>query len=351
MSVLSPSFSIAIGAVTSTTAEPIAGPISLAVERDMDIPADGLRLWLSERVGIALGDSVEVQLGHDGEEETVFSGTTIALRPSLMGVELQAIGHLNQLLNLRAAILFERESAGSIARDLINRAGLTAGTVDEGPELPRFTVDRQRSAFAHLRGLADRLGYELYGDRQGQVNFHALGDAANLDGGLGGIGAAGAAIANLGGGGGETYQFGQQLLAARALRQAPAWGSIAVGGESPMSSQGDTTAHWLTTEESDTLGEFGTKEPLLLVLDPTARTRDLAQRFAEGRWAHANRRTHEICFTVLGRPQVELGDRLGLEGNGDDLLNQSGYVRAVRHRFSAAVGFVTDLRIAVEGDA
>ncbi|ASC72329.1 hypothetical protein XM38_032860 [Halomicronema hongdechloris C2206] len=342
---LAPSFSITLGSVTSTTATPIGGPTALTVERDMDIPTDGLRLQLSDRVDINLGEAVVVNLGHDGEEETVFTGTVITLRPSLAGVELRAIGKLNQLLTLRTAAQFEDQSAGSIAQDLIDQAGLTAGTVDQGPVLPRYTVDQRLSGFAHLRNLADRLGYELYGDRQGQVQFHALGAVANLDSGLGGIGGA---VTALTGGGAETYQFWSAFAGCPGPATPPTWGAIAIGGESPMSRQGDTTAHWLTTNTTDHRGEAGTGASSLLLLDPVARTQDLANRIAAGRWAIATRRLHEISFTVLGRPQVELGDTLTIRGNADDLLNQGGYVRALRHRVSKTLGFVTDLRIAVE---
>ena len=80
--------------------------------------------------------------------------------------------------------------------------------------LPRYVVDRALSAHRHLKDLADRLGYELYADRDGSIMFHPLGPAANLDALGGALGAVAGAAGALLGSGGESYAFGQQLLGA-----------------------------------------------------------------------------------------------------------------------------------------
>jgi hypothetical protein len=347
---LRPTFTLTAGGVRSSTASPVAGPRALVVERDMDIPADAVELRLMERAGIALGDAVTVALGHDGEEEPVFTGSVAALRPTLAGVVVRALGTMNDLLNLRLATTYENQTAGAIARDLIGQAGLTAGTIDEGPQLPRYAVDHRLSAFAHLQELADRLGYELFGDRDGAVRFQALGPGAGLDAAGGLLGAvAGLAAALPGLEGGEGYAFGRHLLGANARSAPPGWGEVEVGGESPMSGQGDATAHWLTVNDADYRGSAGDGAPGLLVLDPVARTKDLADRFAAGHLAVAARRAHQVWLTVLGRPGVELGDPVAVSEVPDAALNGAGYVRAIRHRFGEGTGYVTDLRVSLGG--
>jgi hypothetical protein len=263
---------------------------------------------------------------------------------------------MNDLLNLRVAEMYENQTAGAIARDLIGQAGLSTGTIDEGPLLPRYAVDRRLSGFAHLKQLADRLGYELYADREGNVRFHALGPGAGLDAAAGGLlGAAAGAAASVGlavpGADGEGYAFGQHLLGAVARRAPVGWGEVTVGGESPMSGQGDATAHWLTVNDADYRGSAGDGAPGLLVLDPAARTKDLAERFAAGHLAVAAREASQVWVTVLGRPGIELGDTIAVSDVPDTALNGSGYVRAIRHRFGEDIGFLTDLRVALGGEA
>ena len=348
MSSLRPTYTLSVGNLRSTTDAPAAGPGSFVVDRDMDVPADALGLALRDREGVSAGDPVTLDLGHDGEEETVFTGTVEAVRPSVAGVSVRALGMMNELLNLRASATFANQSAGAIARDLIGRSALSTGTVDEGPILPRYIVDRALSVYGHLKELADRLGYELYTDRDGNVMFHALGPAAGLDS-PGGAGLLGSVAGLASSATGEAHAFGKQLLRAAAGRRGPSWGTVEVGGESPMSRQGDTTEHWLSTSDDDHRGSAGDGGPALLVRDPAARTKDLADRFAAGRLAVATRASGEGSITVLGRSRLDLGDELAVEDAPDAEINVGGYVRALRHRFDGESGFLTDVRIFAGG--
>lgn len=344
---LKPSFALTIGSLSSSTESAVGGPRRMEVARDMDIPADALRVHLMERGGVAVGDDVELQMGHDGDLELVFVGAVAVVRPALAGAQIVALGRMQKLLDLRSAAWYDGQSAGGIARDLIDQAGLDEGTVDDGPTLPRYAVDRRQSAFGHLKELADRLGFELYAARDGSIQFRALGAAANLDAAGGLLGAAAGAVTSLlGGGAGD--RFGEHLVEGSARRRAPAWGSITVGGESPMSGQGDSTVHWLTVDDADYRGESGDGDPSWLVFDAAARTKDLADRFAAGLLATAARTAHQVTIRVLGRPTADLGDPLQVAAVPDDLINGSGYVRAVRHLFGPEHGFVTDLRLALE---
>ncbi len=356
MARLKPTFSLTVGGLTTNSDSPAGGPRSLDVLRDMDIPADALLIRLADRKGISLGEDVSLELGFDGDNQAVFSGAVAKIRPTLQGLSVFALGKMNGLLNLRLASTYEGQTAGQIVNDLVSQAGLDAGTIDDGPTFPRFAVDHRLSGYAHVRGLADRLGYELYTDVDGALMFHALGDAAGLDAAGGGLlgslaGAAESAVSALlgGGGGSEGYAFAQHLLAARAGRRASPWGSVLVGGESPMSSQGDSSAHWLTVNDSDFQGQAGSGDPTILLLDQAARSKDLADRFAAGQLAVAQRRANQVSLRVFGRPQVDLGDDISVSDVPEDLLNGSGYIRALRHQFNDRLGFVTDLRVALSG--
>jgi hypothetical protein len=345
---LAPTFALTVGSRSSSPANPVFGPARLLIERDMAIPADALRLHVRERAGISIEDEVTLAIGHDGDNETAFTGRVVRLRPGIHGVEILALGEMNALLNLRTSANFEDRTAGSIASELIQLAGLSVGIAVEGPVLPRFSIDERGSAFAHLKGLADRLGYELYSDRLGRIRFHALGHAAEAHIAPGGIsGALPAAVGALAGRGGEGYEFGRHILGASATRQMSTWTRIIVGGESPMSGQGDTTAHWLTVNDADYRGLAGSGSRRTLVVDPAARYKDLADRFAAGRLAVAAREAWQIHLSVLGRGGIDLGDTVSASGVADAFVNGTGYVRAIRHRFDAGTGFVTDLRLSL----
>ena len=344
---LKPVFTLSLGSYRASETDAVGGPSRIVVERAMGSAADALEVIVMDRSGVVPGDAATVALGHDDSRAKVFTGAVAEVQPTLVGVRIRALGTTNALLNLRVAALYENQAAGSIVRDLLGQAGLDAGTIDDGPVLPLYAVDRRLSAHRHVRDLADRLGYELYTDRDGKVMFHALGAAASLDAGA--LGAVAGAAASLLGGGGEGYEFGKHLAAAGSRQRSAGPTKVEIGGESPMSSQGDTTAHWLSADDDDSRGDAGDGDDTLLLLDPAARTRDLADRFAAGRLASRSRRASEVTITVLGRPSLELGDNISVSGVSDSLVNQSGYVRALRHHLSEERGFLTDVIVSVQG--
>jgi hypothetical protein len=171
-----------------------------------------------------------------------------------------------------------------------------------------------------------------------------LGAAAALD-----AGPLGAVASALGLGGGETYEFGKHLIAASAHQSVPAVDKVEVSGESPMSAQGETSAHWLTPEGSDYRGEAGDGDSPWLVVDLAARTKDLATRFAEGYRVTTRRPATAVQATIFGRQSLDLGSSLSIAGAPDGLLNGSWYVQAIRHEFSRRAGFRTGVRLIPEG--
>lgn len=314
-----PQFALSIGGVDSDTASPVGLPSRIVVDRDMDTPADALRVHFGAAVAVAPDDPVELSLGYDDDLAIAFTGTVTEVRPSLTGAEVRALGGTLALLRLRTSAGYERRDAGAIVSDLADQAGMDTGTIDSGDVLPVYSVDKSISGYAHARALADRFGFELYADRDGKLMFHAP-DAQ---------------------GSAATYTYGRDVLALTGANRQAA-GQPAVGGESPASDSGENTVHWLTIDELTGQAPDGSAA---LVLDPAARTQDLADRFAAGHATVEQRSRQSIRLRVLGRPQAELGELVGADGDLADGLTGSGYVRAVRHVLDVHTGWTTELRI------
>ncbi|HEX6908901.1 MAG TPA: hypothetical protein VF142_00820 [Longimicrobium sp.] len=347
-----PRFALRLGGLSADAANPVGGPSYFAVDRSLEVPADGLRVWLAERGSVAPGDPAELDLGDPDGLERVFTGTVAEVRPRAGGCEVFAVGTMLGLLELRVASLYVDQSAGDVARDLIGQAGLDEGEVSDGITLPRFAVERGLPAFPQLRALADRLGFDLFADREGAIHFRGLGPAAGLgSGGLGGAvagAAAGAGTSALGMGGGA-LAYGSHLIQAQArLRPDPAR-TVVVGGESPMSGAGEDKSFWLTALDADFQDSAGSGDELLVV-DPLARTKDMAGRFAAGYLANLRRTRRSLRITVPGDPALELGADLQTVDAPDGLLNAQGFVTAIRHRFGAGIGFLTEATLSVEAE-
>lgn len=347
---LRPRFSLTAGSLTSDSSSPVAGPSRFVVERSLDVPIDCLRVTLAESGGVLPGDAVQLDLGDEDGLERVFTGTVAEVRPRLGGCEIFCVGTTLTLVDLRVSSFYQNQSAGDVVRDLIGQAGLDEGDISDGIDLLRFSVERRQGTHAQLRRLAERLGYSLFSDREGKIHFRGLGPAANLasGGALGGLADAASAVGGaLGMGGGGGLEYGKHLLNARAELRPAFENTVLVGGESPMSGQGEDKSFWLTATDSDYEDSAGSG-PELLVIDPTARTKDMAGRFAAGYAASLNRQTTDIHLTVLGMPTLELGDSTGASGAPESGLNASGYIKGLRHRFGPQEGFVTDIVVSPE---
>ena len=342
MAQLRPTYHLSIGQQSITDDNPLMGMSRLVIERHMDTAADGARLWLMERTTVAAGDELTIDLGHDGENERAFTGDVVHVRPKLDGVEVIAVGKMNALLNTYVGNTYEDESAGNIANDLISSAGVDAGTIDSGLTFPRYAIDAHMSAYTHLRQLASKLGFEIYTDREGKINFHGLGAGAGLDsGGLGGLADAASSLLA---GGGVGFAYGQHAIQADAAQRTLSWEGVDVGGESPSSGQGDKKAHWLTVKDSSYRGSAGSGTKRL-IKDPSARTKDMASRLAAGYLVTLQRTANTAQIRILGNAAYDLGDDISLSEMPDTLLDGSGYLRGITHQLEARHGFISDFAI------
>jgi hypothetical protein len=352
MAALKPRFSFTAGSLKSDSDSPVAAPSRFVVERGLDVPLDGLRVLLGDSGGVAAGDAVELDLGDEDGLERVFTGSVAEMRPRLGGCQLVCVGTMLALVELRVSSFYEDKSAGDVVRDLVGQASLDEGQIEDGFTLPRYAVERRLGAHAQLRRLAERLGYSLFSDREGKVHFRGVGAAASLSsGGIGGaLSSAASAVAGALGLGSGALAYGKHLLAADAALQPSFNRTITVGGESPMSGQGDDKSFWLTAKDSDYEDSSGSGDEWLIT-DNAARTKDMAGRFAAGYAAAFRRRTATVRLSVLGMPTLELGDSLSASDTPESGLNAKGTVTSLRHRFGERDGFVTDVTIATEPSA
>lgn len=346
---LRPQFSFTAGSLSADSDSPRSGPSRFVVERSLDTPIDALRVKLVDSGGITPGDPVQLDLGDEDGLERVFTGSIAELRPRLHGCELFCLGNMLALMELRVSAFFQNQTAGDVIRNLLGQAGLDEGEVEDGIELPRFSIERRAAAHPQLSRLAQKLGFSLFADRQGCVHFRGVGPAANLGtgGALGSIAGAAAQVGELLGAGGGELEYGKHLLAAEGGIRPALQRTVVVGGESPTSGQGEDKSFWLTATDSDFEDSVGQGAELLIV-DSSARSKDMAGRLAAGYAAHLNRRSADIRLRVLGLPALELGDDSSTSNTPETALSSSGYIKALRHRFGPHEGFITDIVLSTE---
>jgi phage protein D len=336
---LTPAYKLTLGRqVVDSTQEPRASTlVDLRVELDLDTPADGFTLVLGNvgSLTAAKGDAVAIDLGYadDGGLERVMVGTVTAVDANLTTTRVTGVSGASSLLALFVEESFEAKTAGAITRDLASRAApaVAVARAEDGILFPLYVVDGRRSAWHHLGDLADLSGFDLYVGADGKLVFERF---------------AGGRTAHV-------FEVGKHVLALDVLRTPPRASRVEAWGESPTASAGDDAASWLTRDFSGSRGAAGSG-PLLLLERPALRTRTAAATAAFAALTAIERRTLRGRLTVLGRPQVHLGDAIHLRGHADDSLNTVFQVRSVTHRLTKAAGFITMIgfrSIAVPGAA
>jgi hypothetical protein len=315
--VLIVAWKVTAGGASFASDDPRAPVLALRTDAALGVPVDACRLVLhgAAEVDAAPGDPVRVELGYREGTEPVFTGTVGGVSRGPDRVEVEAVGALAPLAAARLNLLYERETAGGIAGDVLERLAVAKGTVEAGPELPSFALHDGASAWSQLAALARRAGFDLWADAEGKAHFRAAD--------------------------GPTHElaYGGDLLDWRDESLAPAVEGVEVHGESPAGQgQGDEAVSWLTRQPvKGTAGK--TSGRVLRVVDPAARTPQLAADVAAG-WLRAAARVARGRATALGAPAIRPGDLLRLAGLPSG-AQDAARVTGVRHRLDARTGFVT----------
>lgn len=333
---LSPAYRLRLGSkVVDTSREAKASTlVALDLVLDLDVPADAFTLALGA-VGSfrpARGDVAEISLGYAGEEaEKVISGAVVTVESGLTEIRVAGKSGAAKLLRTYLDRTFEGMSAGDIVRELCKSGSVEISRCEDGTHFPAYVIDSRRSAWHHLRELADLSGFDLWIDRDGKLVFERF---------------AGGRIAHV-------LEFKKHLLALDVVRRDPGAARVEAWGESPASARGEKTWGWLTHDFSGARGSQGEGDPLRRLERPVLRTRQAAQTAATALWRKIQRNGLTGRALTLGRPQVRLGDAIRLRGLPDSSLNTFFQVRRVRHRLTKAGGFTTEIgfrSIEIPGD-
>lgn len=314
-------WSVTAGEASWSSTDADAPLLSLRTEAALGVPVNACRLALhgAAEVGTSLGDDLVVKLGYAEGTETVFTGKVTRGAHALGRIDIEGAGAFAKLAAARLNLLFEKQAAGAIARDVFGQVEVTAGTVEDGLTLPIFALHAGASAWAQLAELARRCGFDLWSDVDDKAHFRACEGGAS-----------------------HALTYGTDLLAwEHAVTDAAADG-VTVLGESPSGQgQGDEAAPWVT--KKDVKGTAGKSSGrVVTVVDPAARTPQLATDVAKG-WMRTLERTARGRATALGLPAARLGDALSVSGLPDSSQGAAARVTGVRHRLDPRGGYVTTL--------
>jgi len=313
---LKPAYKIQVGSETFETG--IKSPVvNIRVNLSMDIPAGSCEIILAQgdrSSKIKEGDDISIQIGYEGSLVDVFKGSVDSVEPRISDIRVTGMNFASKLLELRTDRLYEDQSAGKIASDLSQTAGLSTEEVSNGLSFKMYVVDHSKNAYYHIRDLAERCGFDVYVTGENKLVFkkYERSEPINLE-------------------------YGKDIIQAELQEEKPIIARVVVQGESPSSFKGADTSHWLTKREVQ--GEAGSGASLL-IQDPTLRDKDTAEKVAKAK-LDALSRLISGTVEIVGKADVKLGDTVKLQSMKDSRMNGEFQVRTVEHYLSKNAGFVT----------
>ncbi len=257
--------------------------------------------------------------GSPGTPVKVFTGSIATIAPGLTTTRITAHGTADKLLHTFLNHTYECMSAGDIARDLAQKAGLEVASAEEGITFPAYVIDDRRSAFHHLHDIAALCGFDCYCNALGQLVFQAFKGGNTV----------------------HVLEYGTHILQLDILQSSPSASRFEAWGESPGGSRGDKAWSWLTKDFTPSRGVAGDGTPRRLLERSVLRTADAARLAAQAAQAASVRRSLRGRVLLPGRPEIQLGDAIRLAQLPNSALNATFQVRGITHRLSRRHGFTT----------
>ena len=297
---------------------------------------DAVKIALASQspvIDVRPGAEVRVDLGDDGDDETVLTGELESVTQFPWGAVLDVIALPVRLSRVFVGRSYLDQSPADIIADLANEADVATGELASTDALSAYHIDERRNTWHHVNDLAATAGAVLRTDPDGSLSMAAIAPAT----GLGGLAQAAAGAAQDLLGLGDSWRFGAELLAASVRSSQPATGAAVVphGAASPL---GSDKWHLLLREPDG--GAPGER-----TLVPAAvRTEAAASALSDALTALAERTSTVATITTFGRPGLRPGDPVSVEDwpFGDPVPLE---IDRVCHRFDRRKGFTSEVAL------
>jgi hypothetical protein len=149
----------------------------------------------------------------------------------------------------------------------------------------------------------------------------------------------------------HVLRYGVEILELAVRASDPVATHVLVHGESPASSSGNDTWHWLVSDLGPYRGDKGSGNRVRAVQDGAIRTKAAADAAAAARLGAMAGRATRVRMAVLGRPTLCLGDGIEIQGVPGGASAGVLKLGSVQHIFNSQEGYVTIVGLTAQGDA
>lgn len=342
---LHPTYKLQIGSINLVPNESEGEVTGITIEMSMDTPSnlfEGFLRIKEQGLQFKKGDPVTVSLGYD-EDTTldVFKGSLHTVSSKFSKASIYALSSMANLCGLYLDRFYEQQTAGAVVRDLASTAGVSLDEVNDGIHLPYYTASSRKNAYEHIKELARDCGFDLYLTNEDKLVFKSYVNKKK-----------------------HTLEYGRDILNIGKTEQKDQVQSVKVIGESPASTRGSDTSHWLTKQQTtgtasgNSLGNRGTSgasaggpggqagasgSSQVLVQNRLVRDTETASKVAQADLKRL-KSTTTLSVEIVGSPAIMLGHSVKIEKMPNKSLNGEYQVRTIEHHLSKSSGFITTLR-------
>jgi predicted nucleic acid-binding Zn-ribbon protein len=314
---LKPAYKVKIGPETydSTTSSEI---VSINIDCDINIPLDIFKIVFKpgDKAGsIKKGDLVTIELGYEGSTSKVFTGAIDAVEPRVGSTVASGYSVAATLTRLKIHQIYEKQTAGAIIKDLVQRPGLAVKDASDGISFPMYVVDDSKSVYDHMLELAQLCGFDLFMTNEGTVMFKKFEEKKP-----------------------SPFKYGRDILKATVQQVTPSYTGVKVFEESPSSTKGEDTAHWLS--DSVLGGTAGSGDQWFTIRHPAIRDKDSADKVAVAKLESLLVSLKGMIMTI-GNPKVGLGGTIEIKEMPDERMNGKFEVVRASHAFNMEQGYVS----------
>lgn len=278
---------------------------------------------------VAAADAVTVELTAGDVSETVMTGEVQSIESSFGVITVAGRTGMQRLAATRVNQVYENQSMDQIVRDLAGQAGVQSGDLDAGSRYPYVVVHESKSVLRTIRELAAREGMDVFFDTSNRLAVQKF-SKSTAD---------------------HAFRYAAEILEVWLGAGEPTANRVRVHGESPSSTLGADTWHWLVRDLDPFRGESGEGVRSRGLQDGAVRTKDAAATAAAARLGAIQDGATTGRVKILGQPQVKLGDAVELRDVPRPELNGLFKVASVRHLFTKHDGFVTVVGFTGHGGA
>lgn len=308
-----PEFELRIGEKVFSTGD---GVSLITSSCGMGLPVDSMTAVMSREASYRFKplEEAELKLGYDGSLEKIMVGNVKRVDVRLNSVLISIDGIGSKLLRKGSNTVFLSHTSGGIVVTLAQEAGVDVKEFEHGISYPYYAIDDRSNLFEHIVRLGSLCGADTFFDKDGKIIFRRPG-----------------------GGKEHMLAYGKDLLEVCAIRTGPSYKGVLVFGESPVSSKGTDTYHWIAKEEikASKGGEGG-----LAVKETSLKSSESVEKAGEA-LLEASKYTLMLNLKTEGKPVIRVGDTIKLEGFDDREIDGSHEVTRVEHTLSALRGFTS----------